>query len=296
MLREEGHTYQSRGTWRAGRSNWRMQSLSVFSLAVAFVCLASALLVVSNLEALRDRWSRAGRATVVLRDGATDAEVKGLVLALESTPGVKKTRYVSRETARNDVLDGTGDKQLEALPPEAFPASIEVSLADSVGDDELNMMALKLRALPSVDAVDTYQRWTEKLSSLLHGAVTASLLLALVVLGAVVSVVASTMRLLLERRRTEVEVLRLVGATTRFVCRPFVVEGAAQGACGAGAAVMGLGVLYAVVRSRFDQQLANLLGVSPSFLSWPMILGMITAGGALGAAAAWMSIRKTVQI
>lgn len=296
MLREEGHTYRSRGTWRAGRSNWRLQSLSVFSLAVAFVCLATALLAVSNLSAVRDRWSRAGRATVVLRDDSTEADVKGLLQALAATPGVQRTRYVSREMARNEVLDGSGDKRLEALPPEAFPSSIEVALSDSVSDDDLNMMALKLRALPSVDAVDTYQRWTEKLSALLHGAVTASLLLSLVVLGAVVSVVASTMRLLLERRRTEVEVLRLVGATARFVRRPFVVEGAMQGACGAAAAVVGLGVLYAVVKARFDQQLATLLGISPSFLPWPMILAMVAVGAILGAAAAWLSIRKTVQI
>ena len=57
-------------TWRAGGAIVRLHLLSVFSLAVAFVCLAAALLVVTNLAAVRDRWSRAGRATVYLRDGA----------------------------------------------------------------------------------------------------------------------------------------------------------------------------------------------------------------------------------
>jgi cell division transport system permease protein len=252
--------------------------------------------VVSNWAALRDRGSRAGRATVYLRDDATDADVKALVKALESTAGVARVRYVSRDVARTEVLDGSAAPELAALPPEAFPSSIELSLSDGVGDMELGMMALKLRALPTVDTVDTYQKWTERLSSLLHGAVTASILLALVVLGAVVSVVASTMRLLLERRRPEVEVLRLVGATSRFVCRPFVVEGAVQGALGAASAIVAIGLLYSIVKGRFDQQLATLLGLSPSFLPWPMILGMIAAGAALGAAAAWLSIRRTVQI
>ncbi len=64
-------------TWRAGRRDWRLQPLSIFSLAVAFVCLASALLVVTNLMAVRDRWSRAGRATVYLRDGATRGADRG---------------------------------------------------------------------------------------------------------------------------------------------------------------------------------------------------------------------------
>src|SRR4051795_4061482 len=81
--------------WRAGRSSFRLHLLSIFSLAVSFVCLASALLVVTNIAAVRDRWSRAGRATIYLRDGASEAEVGAITAALESTSGVKKVRHVT---------------------------------------------------------------------------------------------------------------------------------------------------------------------------------------------------------
>ena len=293
---KQSKAYRFLGTWRAGRSNWRLQALSVFSLAVAFVCLASALLVVTNLASVRDRWSRAGRATVYLRDNADEQQVQALMAALKGTPGVTKARFVSREAARSEVISESGDEQLAALPPEAFPSSVELSFDDSVDDTQLGVLALKLRALPTVEMVETYQRWTERLSSLLHGGVTASLFLALVVFAAVVSVVASTMRLLLERRRLEVEVLRLVGATTKFVTRPFIVEGGVQGALGSGAAILLLGLLYAIVRGRFDGELATLLGVQPSFLPWQVMLSMVSVGALLGAVTAWMSLRKAVTI
>lgn len=295
-MSEPGPTYRFLGTWRAGRSNWRLQAMTVFSLAVAFVCLASALLVVTNLAAVRDRWSRAGRATVYLRDDATPEDVQALVRALEETSGVKKARFVSREDARSEVVQAGGDPQLASLPIDAFPSSVELAFDNSVDDAGLGVMALKLRALPSVETVETYQRWTERLSSLLRGGVTASLFLALVVFAAVVSVVASTMRLLLERRKLEVEVLRLVGATTRFVCRPFVVEGALQGATGAAAAILLLGFLYNIVRGRFDRELATLLGVHPAFLPWQAMTLMVAMGALLGASTAWLSLRKAVRI
>lgn len=288
--------YRYLGTWRAGRSNWKLQARSIFSLAVAFVCLASALLVVTNLASVRDRWSRAGRATVYLRDDATDEDVRALVKALEQTDGVAGAHYVSPEAARDEVVAQSGDEQLAALPAEAFPGSVELSFTEEVDDAQLNVLALKLRSLATVEMVETYGRWTERLSSLLHGGVSASLFLALVVLGAVVSVIGSTMRLLLERRRIEVEVLRLVGATTRFVCRPFVVEGALQGAAGAGLAVLLLGLMYALVRGRFDSQLGTLLGVQPSFLPWTMVAAMVALGALLGSATAWMSLRKAVKL
>ena len=274
------------GAWRAGRSDWRLQALSVFSLSVAFVCLAASLLVLTNVEAVRDRWSRAGRATIYLRDHAADAD--------EQTRGVSKVRRVSSEEARREVV--SQDTQLAALPVSAFPSSLEVSFDASITDEELGAIALKLRALPAVDTVETYERWTERLSSLLGGGVTAAACLAFIVLAAVMSVVGSTMRLLLQRRKIEVEVLKLVGATDGFVRRPFVLEGASQGALGAGLAVVLLGVLYLIVRGRFDQQLANLLGVTPSFLPWPAMAGMIALGGALGAVSALLSLRKLSSV
>lgn len=146
-------------TWRAGRSDLRLHLLTVFSLAVAFVCLSASLLVVTNLAALRDRWSRAGRATVYLRDTATEAEAQDLVRALESTPYVKKVRLVTSIEARREVLSDESEKALAALPAAAFPASLEIGFTDDVTGDALETTALKIRALPCVESVETYQKW-----------------------------------------------------------------------------------------------------------------------------------------
>ncbi|MEM9693434.1 MAG: permease-like cell division protein FtsX [Myxococcota bacterium] len=289
-------SYRYLSTWRAGRGNWRLQALSVFSLAVAFVCLAASLLVVVNLDSVRERWSRAGRAAVYLREDASEEDVQALLRALEQTDGVRDARYISPEQARAAVVEESGDRDLAALPADAFPGSVELRFEDSVDDEQLGLLALKLRSLTSVESVETYERWTERLASLVDGAVKASALLALIVFGAVVSVIGSTMRLLLERRRIEVEVLRLVGATTRFVRRPFVVEGGLQGAAGAAAAILVLGLLYQLIRGRFDDQLGVLLGVQPQFLPAPMMGAMVLMGAALGAVTAWLSLRKAVRL
>jgi cell division transport system permease protein len=282
------------GAWRAGRSDWRLQLLTIFSLSVAFITLAASLLVVTNIDAVRERWSRAGRATIYLKESARDADTASLMDALQATHGVSKVRKITSEEARREVV--ADDDALAALPVQAFPASLELSFSDEITDTELQQIALKLRALPAVDSVETYERWTERLGSLLGGGVTAAACLALIVLAAVVSVVSSTMRLLMQRRRIEIEVLKLVGATDSFVRRPFVTEGATQGALGASLAIVILGALFLIVRGRFDQQLANLLGVNPTFLPWPMALGMIALGGILGAGTAMISLRKLASV
>jgi cell division transport system permease protein len=278
--------------WRNGKADWKMHALSIFSLSVAFVCLASALLVVTNLDAVRARWSRVGRTTVYVRDGADPAQVQELRDALNRTPAVRIVRLVSPEEARRELVTDAGDAALASLPASAFSASREVDFQPEVSEAEIAAVSTKVKSMPVVDGVETYARWSERLGSLLRGGVLASLLLAVVVFGAVVSVVASTVRMALERRKVEVEVLKLVGATDSYVRAPFVLEGAAQGGLGAAAALVMVGTLYALVRGRFDADLGLLLGLEPAFLPLSVMAAMVAVGAMLGAISSAASLRR----
>ena len=281
--------------WRGTKNDWRMHALSVFSVAVAFVCLASALLVVVNVSHVKDRWSSTGRASVYLKKGADRQQIASLERALRGSHGVTEVKFVSSEDARHEMTGQSDDPIIDSLPTEAFPASLEVSIQSEVAAGRLDQLSQQLAALPAVDRVETYAAWSDRLAALLAGGVTAAGLLALVVLAAVISVVSSTIRLALQRRRIEVEVLKLVGATDDYVRRPYVVEGAVQGALGATLALVLLGVLFAIVQSQFDASFATLIGLKPSFLPWSVALALVVSGALLGALAALLSVRRLLS-
>jgi cell division transport system permease protein len=279
-------------------AEWRLHALSVVSLAVAFVCLGAALLVVVNVQALKDRWGRTGRASIYLKDGAPPQQVEAIVAALKETPEVRDVRYMSPADARMlAVGDGNAaDSTLKSLPQDAFPASIEIDVAPEVSDADVRAMTAKLQTLPAVDGVETYGAWTDRLATVLQGGTLAALALATIVFGAVLAVVASTMRLALTRRRSEVEVLRLVGASDSFVRTPYVLEGTFQGAIGSASAVAVLATLFMIVRGRLDGDLAGLLGLDPTFLPWTVIAAMIAVGAMLGALGGALGLRKLTTV
>jgi cell division transport system permease protein len=272
---------------------WRLHVLSICSLVVAFACLGAALLAVVNLSALEQRWAHAGRASVYLKDTASARDVEALHDALLLVPRIVGVRYVSSAEARTEF----GQREMEmhgelaGLPVDAFPSSLEIDVAQDLSDSELADIVAKMRALPAVDDVETYRSWTDRLAKLVSGGVMAAAVLTVVVLGAVLAVVGSTMRLALQRRRIEVEVLKFVGATDSFVREPFVLEGIVEGGAGAFGAVILLALLFLLVRGRVDVEMAGLIGMAPTFLPWPMALGMVALGGALGALAALISVR-----
>lgn len=278
--------------FRAALADIRLNLLSIFSVAVAFVCLAATLLVVVNVDAVRERYAHTGHASVYLKPKIDLETVREVEKALRQVPGVTKVRYVSNEDARHEVLARASDEALEALPSEAFPASLEVSLAHPEAGAKTDKLKAELEKLPAVEAVETYRSFSDRLAKLLAGGVAAAGLLTLVVLGAVISVVSSTMGMALSRRRTEVEVLKMVGATDEYVRGPFVVEGAFQGGVGAFFAVLLLGVLYLILKDAFADALGSMLGIVPRFLPVLFVGCLVLLGAMLGAATAFFSMRR----
>jgi len=120
--------------------------------------------------------------------------------ALDRTPGVVRVRHVSQEDARQEVVGSSNDVALAALPAEAFPASLEIDVADTMSAVDLAGITNNLKQISAVESVETYEQYTTKLQGLMQAGLAASLVLTLIVLAAVVSVVASTVRLALQRR------------------------------------------------------------------------------------------------
>jgi cell division transport system permease protein len=222
--------------------------------------------------------------------------VAELRAALDKTPGITSVRHVSQEDARQEVIGASTDPALAMLPAEAFPASLEIELATAFSDVDLASVTNHLKQIPAVESVETYNQYTQKLQGLTKAGMIVSLILALVVLAAVVSVVGSTVRLALQRRKVEVEVLRLVGASEPYVRNPFVMEGCVLGAVGASCAIALLGILYLVVRTHIAGVVTLMLGVEPTFLPWYAVIGLVALGAVLGAASSHFSLRRMVTV
>lgn len=281
--------------WRGGRGEWRMHAVSAVSAAVAFLCLAFALLVVVNLSRLERHWASIGKLTAFVVERTTESDAMQISRALKATPGVHTVRYVSPEVAKSEMLEHSATPLLESLPTAAFPAAIEVELEAGLGSERAKEIAAKLGQHPGIESVETYAHWTQQVSKFAEAANILAGFLSLIVFLAVVTVVSSSTKLLLERRRHEVEVLRIVGATSEYVRRPFMVEGAMQGGLGAAAAVAVTGALFVLFRSQFDEQVTVLLGMSPRFLPWFLTAGLVAVGAGLGSLASFLSLRRSFE-
>jgi len=282
---------------RGLREERRLYVVAVTSLAVAFICLGATLLGVTNLDAAATRWGQSGRITVFLKDGADAQDVAQLRVVLEGLADVGEVTHITPSQARSSFLEEADvGADLSALPSDVFPASLEVTLVHGVTRERSESIASRLAQFRAVSDVESYGAWFQKLDQLLWGARMLALGLALLVMFCVVAVIGNTIRLAVARRRQEIEVMKLCGATNGFVRGPFVLEGMFQGFASALLAVLALLVGYLLLYESVDSTLAALTGSRVVFLGAWTLVALLLGGALIGAIGSAVSVRRYLSV
>ena len=282
---------------RGFRDDLRLHLVAVASLVVAFLCLGAALLSVTNLTRFADRWGRSQHMTVYLKGDAKESDIAQLRLVLESLPEVEQVAHISAAQARKEFADQTDLKvPVSTLPADAFPSSLEVSLAENAAESRVQEVGARLQRFSAVEDVETYRDWFAQMGTLLDAGRTAAGLLALLVVICVLAVIGNTIRLAVANRRQEIEVLKLCGATDAFVRTPFLLEGAIQAVAASALAMLLLVIGYASMHGYVESTVATMTGVKTVFLHPAVALGVVLGGGLVGALGSALSLRRYLMV
>ncbi len=292
-LRLQGHAlFSSLG--RLWRTSW-MTLVTVLVIAVTLVLPLAFYLVLENLHALSEHLENHWRVSLYLEPEVDRKKAGELLRKLKGDRAVAEVRLIDKETglAQFRRYSGFGDV-LQALPDNPLPIVIEVLPRRAWEDPEkLASLVERWQRWKGVDFVQWDMRWLQRLKGWLDLAERGAMLLGVILGSAALLVVGNTVRLEIEDRRREIEVMLLLGATDRFVRRPFLYLGFWYGCIGGGLAWLLVYGLYLGLRPQVDR-LAGLYGglyhlrfattgEIAVFWGWAVLLGM---------AAAWVVVTR----
>jgi cell division transport system permease protein len=112
---------------------------------------------------------------------------------------------------------------------------------------------------------------------------------------AAVFIVGNTVRLVLFSRKEEVEIMRLVGATERFILAPFYFQSLLQAALGSVIALVGLYIMYMLIQSRIATGMTDAF-FQPQFLSVATLLGIVGCSMLVGWLGCHLSVKQYVKL
>jgi len=266
-------------------------------IGIALSLPAGLHVLIRNVSAASYSWESAVKASLFLKDSVSASEGQALAERIAQHPGVAAARYISRRQALQEFrkLSGFGSA-LDLLDNNPLPAVISVRPDPGLSAARAQALVHNLAALPGVARAKMDQAWLRRLRAILAIAHRTAWILAVLLALAVVIVVGSTIRLDIENQREAIEIMKMLGATDRFIRRPFLYAGAWYGLFGS---VLGWIIVAASLwaLSAPVARLASLYqgGFELAGLSWRGILGLVAAGVVLGWLGSWWAVGRHLR-
>jgi cell division transport system permease protein len=228
------------------RRNITMTIAMILTTAISLALLGGGLLIVRTIDKMQASFLSVLQVEVNLNDvisgsdpNCTQSTCSGLRAELTNYPGVTSVEFQSRQQTFDKAKTAfSNDPEMEQLVrPQGFPASLLVSLQNP---GQSTAIAQAFASKPGVRDINDQSVYVSKLTALLNGVRNATFLIALIQALAALMLISNTIQISAFTRRTEVGIMRLVGATRWYTQLPFLLEAVVAGVVGA---VLGIGGL-----------------------------------------------------
>ena len=265
--------------------------LTTVVIGIALALPSGLFVLLKNSQVMTEGWQHTARISLFLKPGSSVETLKRLAAELAARDDIAEVRQITAEAALREFRAQSGFGQaLDALEKNPLP-HVLVLIPANAETAAVGALLEQLSKLPEVDMAQFDMEWLQRLVALIDLLRRGIVILALMLAATVLLIVGNTIRLDIQNRRQEIEVIKLVGATDAFVRRPFLYGGLWYGIIGG---IIAWLIVFVALRSIDGpaRQLAGLYGSQFTALgldaSDTLVLFAISSG--LGLIGSWLAV------
>lgn len=277
---------------------------SVLIMTITLFVITSLIFVQAALHASLNDIKEKVDVTVYFTPNAEEESIKGVEQALIKLPEVKEVSYTSEDEAlaqfkerhANDYLTL---QALEEINDNPLGATLNIKAKDpsqyeSIAKYFESDSVLSKGILTIIDKIDYHQNKVviDRLTSIISGAQRLGFAVSLVLILISIIITFNTIRLIIYMSREEINVMRLVGAGSRYIRGPFIVSGVLVGICAAVFTIL----LFVPISIWLGNQMTDFLGINlftyykSNFLQ--LFIIMLGSGVVLGGISSTFAIHR----
>jgi cell division transport system permease protein len=228
------------------RRNVTMTVAMILTTMVSLLLLGGGLLVVRMIDKTQTVYEDKLQVNVYLTNDISENDkecqkdpCRALRSDLENDPAVESVKYENRDQAfaRFKEIFASQPELVKLARPEALPASFNVKLYDP---DRPEVIIQTFSGKVGVDSIADQSEFLDRFFDALNGVRDLTFVVALIQAVAALLLISNTVQVSAFTRRTEVGIMRLVGATRWYTQLPFLLEAVVAGVIGA---VLAIGLL-----------------------------------------------------
>lgn len=266
----------------------------VISITLVLFLLGSLGIIVIKSKTVADQVKEKVVLTVYLKDTAKDVEIKQLEKSLALAEYTKSSVFVSKDAAAEAHSEEIGENFMDFLGYNPLQNSIDVYLkADYVSPVATKEISEEIASKDFVDEVTYDQSLITLLSDNIKRISFWVLIISVVFTVIAVLLINSSIRLSVYAKRFTIKTMQMVGATKRFIRRPFVWRSVRLGILGAILALIGMAAILYYLNESFPEfsLLDDKLMIGALFLGIFLLGILITWGSTFIATQRFLNLR-----
>ena len=308
MIQDHIRHRKKRVTSKAGRSQpitrtWPRSKPQGFSEELTTLLIISLFLTVffslyflgRNLVIVLDETATVSQVSVYLREDLPENQVAEIKNKTEKLRGVREVTYISGQQGLADLTQSGFSHAVDLLNDFRLPGVLLISLN---GTDEQRTQSV-IRSIRSESGGITDVRLDKDSitrTETLRKPLCLLILLICLVFTALYLSIGHALRCNISRKKNEIETMRLIGATDRFILKPYFYTSMWLGCLGSVFAWTLTALLTTLISNPFEE-LATIIGAKYQTLrpSWCESLTLITVGITLSSTAAKRSLQRYLK-
>ena len=283
------------GIWR----NRGMSLASVTTVAASLMILGVIITLVLNINGVAFMLqNQFDTIQVYLEDDIPVEQITSIGVEIGKIEGIANIEFVSKEQALQTFKNGWGEQGylLESLESNPLPNSYVIHLEKI---ETADMVVNELSKVSGIDEVKYYKDIIDNLLRIAQYIRRFGLALISILIVIAMFIISNTIKLTLNARRQEVNIMKYVGATNWFIRWPFIIEGIILGFIGALLSTIIINFTY---KSAFELITTRVYVILSSYMilptdMLPRVIVMFTViGCGVGALGSIISLRKHLKV
>ena len=227
-------------------ANKFLNSITIVTIALCILVVSAFAIFFENACRIIQSGEQGEKIIAFLEPEFNINMLSRLKLKINAMGEPEKIIFISKEDALKQLKKEMASRSsfLNSLKENPLPDALKIIVKKSVHKwKTIEAFAAKIKKIPMIEDVEYGEKWLGKFLSIFNLFKTAGYAISSLFFMIALFITANTIRLAFYSRRQEVEIMRLVGATDKFIITPFYIEGFLQGIAGG---IAGLGILFLV--------------------------------------------------
>ena len=270
--------------------------MTIVVIGIALALPAGLRVMVSNISTMSDSWDAAADFTIYLEMTVDETRANELARNIEQRTDVRRAILIDRAQALVEFQNYSGfGEALETLQVNPLPHALIISPTGGSTSD-VSELAMALEGMEETALVQLDTAWVKRLRSILELALRVVDIVTVLLGFGVIIVIGNTIRLEINNRQDEIEIIKLVGGSNGYVRRPFLYSGFWYGFGGGIVAILTiwgvLGLVNSPARALAELYDSSYRLIGLNFMETLMLLG---TGGLLGWAGAAIATARHLR-